>query len=127
MQGVEFEKIATQYPDVISPSEVDTKVEEYIKSNIIQLFQILRVNVYILETGDKGTAPTVKKARPFIQTEEVNGVQETFTEKEFYANGYKLLKNVKTIIRPDLKLEIQIPLDSRYYTSMGFGVDIDRI
>jgi hypothetical protein len=121
----EFLAISAAYPEVIDPSEVDKKVDEYLRANVIELFEIDRVNFYVLETGNDGAI--AKIPRPVIQTKEIDGKKQTYSEKDLYAAGYKLKKDVKTIIRSDLKIQIQIALDSRYYTSVGFGIDISRI
>jgi hypothetical protein len=118
----EFLAISLAYPDVISPSEVDEKVDEYLRENVMSLYEVDRVNFYLLETGDPGEPP-----RPVIQTVSLNNQDLTFTEQQFYANSYKLRKDVKTIVKSDLKVEVQISVDSRYYTSIGFGVDVSRI
>jgi hypothetical protein len=118
----EFIAISLAYPDVIAPSEVDEKVDEYLRDNVMSLYEVDRVNFYLLETGDPGEPP-----RPIIQTVSLNNQEQTLSEQQFYANSYKLKKDVKTIIKPDLKVEVQISVDSRYYTSVGFGIDISRI
>jgi hypothetical protein len=117
----EFLNIATLYPDVISLNDVDKKVDEYLKANVMKLYEVTRVNFYFLETGSSGSD------RPIIQTSTVDNKIVTLSEKSLYANMYKLKKDVKTNISNDLKVQLQITLDSRFYTSIGFGIDISRI
>lgn len=121
----EFIAIAENYPGVIDPAEIDKKVDAYLRANVVKLYEVDRVNFYILETGNDGAISKVP--RPVIQLKEIDGQDQTYGEKDLYAAGYKLKKDVKTNIQSDLKIQIQIALDSRYYTSVGFGIDISRI
>jgi hypothetical protein len=121
----EFIAIAENYPGVIDPAEIDKKVDAYLRANVVKLYEVDRVNFYILETGNDGAISKVP--RPVIQLKEIDGQNQTYGEKDLYAAGYKLKKDVKTNIQSDLKIQIQIALDSRYYTSVGFGIDISRI
>jgi hypothetical protein len=105
---------------------VESKTLDYLKKNIVDLFKIDRVNFYLLETGNTGTLPGVTP-RPLIEYNEEDGVQTTLTEKNMIARKYIRRKDVKTTLLPDLRLRIEFSLDSRFYTSMGIGVDITRI
>jgi hypothetical protein len=92
----------------------------------VSLFKIEKVNFYLLETGNTGTLPT-EAARPLIEYTEVAGVQTTLDEREFIRKKYHHRKDVKTTLLPDLKLRIEFNTDSRFYTSLGVGVNISRI
>jgi hypothetical protein len=122
----EFIAVSNRMPSVISPDQIDALAKSYIEKNILSLFEINRVNFYVLQTGNKGTLPD-QAERPLIQSNETAGVFSTLSEPELIANKYIQRKDVKTAILSDLKLKIEIPLDSRYYTSVGFGVNVKRI
>lgn len=122
----EFFKISQTLPLAIAPEEVDVKTEEYLRKNIIDLFEVENVNFYLLQTGNTGSLPG-EPARPLIQTKQ-NGVDQlTLNERELINNRYLLKKDVKVTVLPDLKIQLQYLTDSRFYTSLGFGVDLRRI
>jgi hypothetical protein len=118
----EFEKIASSHPDIIDPSQVETLATDYVRKNILDLFEIDRVNFYLKETGDPGDP-----ARPLIEYNQSAGVQTTLTEREYGQESYIFRKDVKTSLLSNLKIRIEFTTDSRFYTSLGFGVEISRI
>ena len=122
----EFYNIAQSNIGAISSSEVDAMVDSYLRKNIIDLFEISKVNFYLLETGNSGVLPG-QPDRPLIEFNTAGGNMTTFTEKQLILNKYKLKKDIKATVLPNLILQIQFPLDSRFYTSLGFGVDVSRI
>lgn len=122
----EFLRIASAVPEAIAVADVETKTLDYLRKNIVDLFKIEKVNFYLLESGNTGTLPG-EEARPLIEFNESGDVQTTLTEKEFIRKKYDHRKDVKTTLSPELKLKIEFTLDSRFYTSMGIGVDISRI
>lgn len=122
----EFLNVANALPEAISAASVESKALEYLKKNIVDLFKIERVNFYLLETGNTGTLPG-QDARPLIEYTEEDGVQVTLTEKELIRNKYAHRKDVKATLLPNLRLRIEFNADSRFYTSLGVGVDISRI
>jgi hypothetical protein len=122
----EFYNIALQNIGAISSTEVDSLAESYLRKNIINLFEIAKVNFYLLETGNTGTLPG-EPERPLIEYNENGGILSTLTEKQLISKKYILRKDVKTTILPNLMLQVQFPIDSRFYTSLGFGIDVKRI
>jgi hypothetical protein len=122
----EFYAIAQTLPQAISAEEVDAKTEDYLRKNIIDLFEVENLNFYLLQTGNSGTLPG-QPDRPLIQFNQSGSTQTTLSERELINNKYLLKKDVKVTILPDLQIQVQYLLDSRFYTSLGFGVDLRRI
>ena len=128
----EFLRTASIIPQALDTVEIDTKTREYLVDNIMGLYEIQNVKLYILQTGnpDTGTiaTSTVSADRPIIETtvDPVNG-EVSLDENTLFLKNYIEKKDAKLNTLENMVFEIDYPLDSRYYTSLSIGVSIQRI
>ena len=108
-------------PSSFDSSTLDTTVTDYLKANILDLYSINKIDLYVLETGDPGIP-----ARPTIEVFSYSGSDYTYNRQLLIAKGYKLSKNVKVVPLTNFMFQIPINLDSRFYTSVAIGVEITR-
>ena len=124
----EFLRTFQNVPSALSGIDITTKAEEYLRKNVMDLYQIKEVRIFVLKTGDPdenviATAPVTGADRPLVQ--EINGL--SLTEAEYIAKGYSQQKDAQVITLQNLAFQVNYPLDSRYYTSLGIGVVVERI
>ena len=122
----EFLNAMNIIPETFTLSEIDAKTTEYLIQNIMSLYEIQDVKLYILQTGvsDTGHIATIQNIpRPVIET--VNGL--SLTETSLLSKEYLERKNAKLLNKGNIIIEIDYPFDSRYYTSLSLGVSIKRI
>jgi hypothetical protein len=124
----EFKEVAEQVQASFSGLDISVKAEEYLRKNVMELYQIKEVRIFVLRTGDPGensiaTVPSTAAERPLVQTN--NGF--TFSEAEYISKGYSQQKDAKVINLENLIFRVNYPLDSRFYTSLGIGVVVERI
>lgn len=122
----EFARISESLPEAIASSEISTFAEDYLKKNILNLFEISKVNFYLLQTGNTGSLPG-NTARPLIEFNTVSGIESTLSQTQFISKRYVNRKDVKTTLLSNLQLQIQFTTDTRFYTSLGLGVEVSRI
>jgi hypothetical protein len=124
----EFLRVSSDVPSTFSNVDLRVKAEEYLRKNIMELYQIKEVKVFVLKTGDPGensiaTVPSTAKERPLVQTT----AGFTLTEAEYLSKGYIKQKDAKVVNIQNLIFRVTYPLDSRFYTSLGIGVSVERI
>lgn len=124
----EFLRVSADIPSSFSNLDPRIKAKEYLEKNIIELYQIKEVKVFVLKTGDPGensiaTVPSTATERPLVQT--VGDF--TLTEAEYLSKGYTQQKDAKVVNIQNLIFRVTYPLDSRFYTSLGIGVSVERI
>lgn len=115
-------------PETFTEENIDNKIREYLELNIINLYEIEVIELYLLQTGDPGTnkIATVNQTttdRPFIET--LNN--KTLNEDTLYAKGYIVNKNVKMTTKGNMLFDIIFDFDSTMYESISLGVSLRRI
>jgi hypothetical protein len=113
---------------------VNTKTEEYLKANILDLYQVSDISLYVLQTGNsaEGSVATLKNVqgiddRPIVEyTSSPEGVV-SLSEKELISRKYVSRKDAKVTKIDNLKFQITYPIDSRFYTSLSIGTKVTRI
>jgi hypothetical protein len=129
----EFIKASTQVPGSFNQSLINDYAELYLKLNILDLYDISQVKLYVLETGNAGagnisTVPTSGYIRPLIEyTTDSNGNNLSLNETDLFNRKYLEKKDTKITNLGNLSFEIKFPLDSRFYTSLSIGVVVKRI
>lgn len=111
-----FYTVSQNNSDVISTSDVEAKCKEYIQKNILDLYRVDNINFYLLETGNN------KNSRSIVEID--NGY--TLSESSLISNSYIVKKDVKSQMN-NLTITLEFLPDDRYFTSIGFGIDITRI
>ena len=128
----EFLRVMNLIPGTFDPAQLDNYVKQYLKDNIMKLYSITEAKLYVLQTGNPGagTIATVTPSsqhRPLIEfTTDSLGNEVTLSEAELLNRGYVLQKNTKINNVGDLIFQITFPLDSRYFTSLSIGVNVER-
>lgn len=116
-----------------TPDTIDSYIQKYLEANIIELFNIANINLYVLQTGNSGidqisTVTAKSSHRPVIEKDlTVTDMNVTLTETGLIAKNYKLRNDVKITNTGNLKFLITYPLDSRFFTSLSLGVAVKRI
>ena len=129
----EFLKTMNLVSDTFTPDNIDSYVQKYLEDNIIELFNISNINLYVLQTGNSGvdqisTITAKSDYRPLVEKDSnITDMNVTLTEAELIAKNYKLRNDVKITNTGNLKFLITYPLDSRFFTSLSLGVVIKRI
>jgi len=122
----EFLAISQSLPNVIDPSQVDSLTMTYLEDNIMNLYDVSGVTFYLLQTGNSGATASISE-RPLIEYNTSGAVESTLTQSQFITNKYVMRSDIKTTLLPNLQVQISFTLDSRFYTSLGFGVNVARI
>lgn len=131
----EFLKTQSIIPDSFAPEEISNKVREYLEKNILNLYEIGNVKMFILQTGnsDEGQISTTSSSiiRPVIETTavDINGTVENVSldENSLFLKNYLVKKDVKITSVGNMVFEIEYPFDSRFFTSISLGVSVKRI
>jgi hypothetical protein len=115
-------------PDSFSEDDIDNKIKSYLELNIMNLYEIEQVDLFVLQTGDPdtGVIATVNQTisdRPFIET--LDG--KTLTEDALYAKGYIVNNNTKMTTKGNMVFDITVDFNSTMYTSVSVGVSLRRI
>lgn len=123
--------------NTINGTFIDLSIEEYAKSylekNVLELFQIDEIKLYVLQTGNPGvksvaTITPRTMYRPLIQSEtDIEGNTVTLSESSLFNNNYILKKDVQITSLGNMIFQIKYPLDTRFYTSLSIGVSVKRI
>jgi len=130
----EFIKLSSSLPESLDPLLVNMKTEEYLKANILDLYQISDISLYVLQTGNsaEGSVATLKNVqqiddRPIVEyTSSPDGIV-SLSEKELISRKYISRKDAKVTKIDNLKFQITYPIDSRFYTSLSIGIKVTRI
>lgn len=128
-----FIETSTNYPGTFDVQDLESKVEEYLIDNILDLYRVSEVDFYILETGnsEENVIETVSQAqvppRDTIEFNTTNGDDTTLTEIQLVNRNYLLKRDTRLKRLGNLKFQITYPLDSRFYTSLSVGVQVKRI
>ena len=128
----EFLKTVSIIPDSFTESEIDEKVRDYLIKNIMPLYEIQTVKLYVLQTGNSDTDQIATTAnvvtRPVVEiiVDPING-EITLDENSLFLKNYVSKKDLKITNVGNMIFEIDYPFDSRYYTSISFGVSVKRI
>jgi hypothetical protein len=119
----EFYEILNSVPGVFDANTIDLTVQEYLKKNILNLYEVSDIKFFVLETGDSGKPP-----RPIIEVVQVSGIDYTLPESNL-VKRYKRKTDVRvvTIENNPLAFRIEFPFDSRFYTSVSIGTSVKRI
>lgn len=126
----EFRLISENLPNFLSSEDIDSKAEEYLKSNVLDLYEIDEVKMYVLQTGNSndGKIETVSDSSVSMRSTFETGTDGyTLSSSELINGGYSFKKDMKVTMDGNLKFKIEYSLDSRYYTSLSFGVSVKRI
>jgi len=130
----EFSKAVNEISDIFGNSTIYDKAKEYLIDNIIDLYQIGSVKLYVLQTGSasENLIATASNVIPFtprsvIEFNSTNDGNQTFNEIELRSKKYIMKNDVKVIQLDKMKFQIVYPLDSRFYTSISVGVTTTRI
>jgi hypothetical protein len=129
----EFLKIMNSISGTFTPDTIDSYVQKYLEDNIIELFNIANINLYVLQTGNSGvdqisTITAKSSYRPVVEKDpNITTMNVTLSETELIAKNYKLRNDVKITNTGNLKFLITYPLDSRFFTSLSVGVAVKRI
>jgi len=116
-----FYDIAQKNANIISPDEVESKCIDYLQKNILPVYDISNVNFYLLETGNKGTIPS-ENERPVIES-----MNDKTLSKIELLKKYQVKKDLKVSISNDMSITLEFTPDTRFYTSVGFGINVKRI
>lgn len=118
----EFYSVMNSISGAFTADTVDSKVLEYIKKNVLPLYEIKTVTFYVLQTGNDST-------RPIVETVTVDGVNFTLSTTQLSQKKYVKKTNVKVEnpISNTLQLQLTYPFDSRYYTSVSAIVSVQRV
>lgn len=130
----EFLNVLNEIPNAFDPSTIVDKTTKYLESNIIDLYQISDIKLYLLQTGNAAedkiaTAGDVQSIpdRPTVEFTTTTIGEQTLSETELIAKKYFSRKDAKVVTLSNLKFQIIYPLDSRFYTSLSVGVAVERI
>ena len=130
----EFLKILTEIPSAFDSSSIVDKTISYLENNIIDLYQIADIKLYLLQTGNSAddkvaTLGDIQNipTRPAVEFVSTVVGDVTLSESELISKKYFARKDAKVVKLDNLKFQIIYPLDSRFYTSLSLGVSIERI
>ena len=126
----EFLRVMNLIPESFDPSLINDYVNTYLKSNILDLFEISNATLYVLQSGNPGgvVTDTQIEMRPTIEfTTDDSGNRITLSETDLLSKHYIARKDTKITNLGNMIFEIDYPLDSRYYTSLAVGVQVRRI
>jgi hypothetical protein len=130
----EFLKALNLLPSIMDPIFdpllIDDYVKQYLEKNILDLFQISDIKLYVLQTGNPAansiaTITPKSEHRPLI--ENTTGTSLTLSEGVLLNKGYIKQKDVNITNIGNMIFKIKYPLDSRFYTSLSVGVAVKRI
>jgi hypothetical protein len=121
-----------EVPTSFDAASLDDKVRDYLVKNVMDLYEISEVKVYILQTGDpgEGLISTVQQGenRPFIETTtSAEWGSLTLSEAELLNKGYSQRNDIKVNNLGNLSFNAAYTIDTRYYTSISVGVVVKRI
>ena len=128
----EFLASIEDIPSSFDQATLDDKVRDYLIKNVMDLYEISEVKVYVLQTGDPGVnlIASVQKGknRPFIETtDSAEWGSLTLSESELLKRGYSQRNDVKVNNVGNLSFNAAYTIDTRYYTSISVGVVVKRI
>ncbi len=106
-------------PNSLFGTTTNKRIREYLEKNIMNLYQIDEVFLYVLNTGNAGVP-----VRKFI---EINSDGTTLNASDLSTKNYLTKKDIKMTQLGNMIFEIDYDLDSRLYTSLSLGVTIKRI
>ena len=129
----EFLRTIGIIPDTFDLATIDIKVREYLVNNIMNLFDIQDVKLYVLQTGNSGidqisSTNNLSNVRSIIETTNdiVNGAV-SLDETTLLNRQYVIKKNAKIFTDGVMVFKVDFPFDNRYYTSLSMGVSVRRI
>lgn len=117
-------------PNTFSLDLLDSKVRDYLIKNVMELYEISDVKLYILQTGnptDTGIATLTRETRPFVEYEVVDGVKYSLSESELLKRSYFQRKDSQVNNLGNMIFAVSYNIDTRYYTSVSVGVTVKRI
>jgi hypothetical protein len=132
----EFVKIMNLVPGTFTSTDIDKKVEDYLKANILDLYEISEAKLFVKQTGNSadGKIETLVEpileisARPLIETVPVATLGDvTYSEQGLINKLYTKNKDTKIVSQGNLKFQIVFSMDTRFYTSLSVGVTVKRI
>jgi hypothetical protein len=128
----EFLASIEEVPTSFDVSTLDDKVRDYLVKNVMDLYEISEVKVYILQTGDpgEGLIASVQQGenRPFVETtKSTEWGQLTLSEAELLNRGYSQRNDTTVNNLGNLSFNAAYTIDTRYYTSISVGVVVKRI
>ena len=124
--------LPTGMDPIFDPLLIDDYVKQYLEKNILELFEISDIKLYVLQTGNPAAdsiATITSKAeyRPLIESNNISGTSSTLTEGVLLNRGYIKHKDTRITNIGNMIFQITYPLDSRFYTSLSIGVAVKRI
>ena len=129
----EFIKTKNLIPSSFSNLTIEEYTKDYLEKNIIELFEISDIKLYVLQTGNPGskTIATITPKtlhRPLIESEtDSEGNIVTLSESSLLNKNYFQKKDVQITNIGNMIFQIKYPLDTRFYTSLSVGVTVKRI
>jgi hypothetical protein len=127
----EFLSSIEKVPGSFDESILDDTVRDYLVKNVMDLYEISQVKLYVLQTGDpgEGLIATVQQGevRPFIETTTSDSDVVTLSEAELLNRGYFQKKDTVVNNISNLIFNATYNIDTRYYTSISVGVVVKRI
>jgi hypothetical protein len=128
----EFLSSIEKVPSSFTEANLDEKVKEYLVKNVMDLYEISQVKLYVLQTGDPGDEliATVQQGvtRPFIETTSTEAFGNvTLSEAELLNKGYFEKKDTVVNNVGNLAFNATYTIDTRFYTSISVGVVVKRI
>ena len=118
----DFYDTMNNIPGSFDVATIDSRVQDYLSSNILNFYEIENVTLYILQTGNPGVP-----IRLPIEYTTIDNVNYTLSKNVLVSKKYLSRSDVKITTIQDLIFELDVPLDSRYYVSVSISVDIKRI
>ena len=117
---------------IFDPLLIDDYVKQYLEKNILDLFTISDIKLYVLQTGNPATDSIVtitpkSDHRPLIENTTASGKSVTLSEGVLLNKGYIKQKDTHITNIGNMIFQIKYPLDSRFYTSLSIGVAVKRI
>jgi len=124
--------LPTGMDPIFDPLLIDEYAKQYLEKNILDLFQISDIKLYVLQTGNPSADSIVTIApksehRPLVENVNVLGKEFTLSESSLLNKGYIKQKDTSIKNIGNMIFQIKYPLDSRFYTSLSVGVAVKRI
>jgi hypothetical protein len=117
---------------IFDPLLIDDYAKQYLEKNVLDLFEISDIKLYVLQTGNPAADSIVtitpkSEYRPLIESNNTSGTSLTLSESILLNKGYIKQKDTNITNIGNMIFQIKYPLDSRFYTSLSVGVAVKRI
>jgi hypothetical protein len=127
-----FLEVANSVPGTFDITLLNDYVSSYLRKNILDLYEIEDIFLYVLQTGNPGgtsisTLTTLTQQRPLIEYTPIGIEKYSLSEALLINKKYIAKKDSSVKTLGNLSFEITYPLDSRYFTSLSIGVKVRRI